>query len=254
MKSPEVLFLDEVDSTNTYVRVHFDALADGTLVAARNQTAGRGRRGRSWVAPPGANLCCTAALKQLEDGFHAGCLIGLAALTLLRETAPGADAYLKWPNDVYVEDRKIAGILCESAKIDSGRIRGVAAGVGLNVNLDEAALAAIDQPATSLAMLTKQKFNPDFLAKKLAEILIQYYIIYLNSAGDVLTKWKKANRLVGEELTVIDPAGNGHTGIFREIRDDGAMMLETGGELREFSCGDVKIRRDSIDWERLKRK
>lgn len=254
MTTPKVLFLDEVDSTNTYVRCHFDELPDGAMVTARFQSAGRGRQGRRWLAPPGANLSCSIAFKQLKDGFHAGCLTALAALELLEKVAPAVDVYLKWPNDLYVEERKIAGMLCEGAKIEAGRIRGVVAGLGLNVNLTSEMLAEIDQPATSLAILTKQKFNPDFLAERLAEILIRYYVTYLNNAGAVIQAWKKANRLVGEELTVVAPSGQEYTGIFREIRDGGEMVLECGGTVREFSCCDVRIRRESIDWARVKNK
>ena len=81
---PNLLILDEVDSTNTYAREHFDDLPDGTLVVARRQTAGRGRRGRSWLSPPGINFTGSILLKRLEDGFHAGCLLGVAALSLLQ--------------------------------------------------------------------------------------------------------------------------------------------------------------------------
>ena len=118
---PNLLILDEVDSTNTYAREHFDDLPDGTLVVARRQTAGRGRRGRSWLSPPGINFTGSILLKRLEDGFHAGCLLGVAALSLLRELAPELPAYLKWPNDIYVENRKLAGLLSESARIENGR-------------------------------------------------------------------------------------------------------------------------------------
>ena len=183
---PNLLILDEVDSTNTYAREHFDDLPDGTLVVARRQTAGRGRRGRSWLSPPGINFTGSILLKRLEDGFHAGCLLGVAALSLLRELAPELPAYLKWPNDIYVEDRKLAGLLSESARIENGRVTAVVSGIGINVNLPSDALKAIDQPATSLLAETNREFNLDFFSKKLAERLIRYYIIYLNSAGFVI--------------------------------------------------------------------
>ena len=226
---PNLLILDEVDSTNTYAREHFDDLPDGTLVVARRQTAGRGRRGRSWLSPPGINFTGSILLKRLEDGFHAGCLLGVAALSLLRELAPELPAYLKWPNDIYVENRKLAGLLSESARIENGRVTAVVSGIGINVNLPSDALKAIDQPATSLLAETNREFNLDFFSKKLAERLIRYYIIYLNSAGFVIREWMEANLLVGETLTLTDPLGKEHTGVFRRILEDGGMLFEENG-------------------------
>lgn len=249
-----LLMLDEVDSTNAYARERFDELEDGTLVVARSQTAGRGRRGRVWVSPPGVNFTGTVLFKRLTDGFHAGCLLGVAALALIRELAPELPVYLKWPNDLYIEDRKLAGILCESARIENGRITAVAAGIGINVNLPPEALRAIDQPATSLLAETKREFNLDFVSKKLAETVNRYYIIYLNNAGAVIREWIAANLLAGESLTVIDPRGKAHTGIFRRILEDGSMLFEEEGVTIAFTCGDVKIDRNSVDWNRLKQK
>ena len=252
--TPELLILDEVGSTNTYAKNHFDELPDGSLVVTRSQTAGRGRRGRAWFSPPGTNFAGTVLFKRLEDGFHAGCLLGVATLSVLRELVPEVPAYLKWPNDLYVEDRKLAGILSESARIEKGRVTGVVSGVGVNLNLPPEALAAIDQPATSLFAETNREFNLDFFSRKLAEQLIRYYIIYLKSAGAILSEWKKANLLVGEALAVVDSHDMTHTGIFRAILEDGSMVFEENGATTTFQCGDVKISRESVDWRRVNQK
>ena len=251
---PELRILDEADSTNTYARHHFDELPDGSLVVARHQTAGRGRRGRVWISPPGMNFAGTVVLKRLEDGFHAGCLLGIATLSVLRELTPEVPAYLKWPNDIYVEEKKLAGILSESARMEQGRITGVVSGVGVNLNLPPEVLAKIDQPATSLFAETNREFNLDFFAKKLAESAIRYYSNYLKSAGAILSEWKRANLLVGEPLEVVDSREVTHAGIFRAILDDGSMAFEENGTTKTFQCGDVKIRRESVDWRRLNQK
>ena len=142
MTTPKVLFLDEVDSTNTYVRCHFDELPDGAMVAARFQSAGRGRQGRRWLAPPGANLSCSIAFKQLKDGFHAGCLTALAALELLEKVAPAVDVYLKWPNDLLARERKLGGILVEAGRADAGNAFAVC-GIGINLEISPRNLGAI---------------------------------------------------------------------------------------------------------------
>lgn len=143
-------------------------------------------------------------------------------------------------------------LLSESARIENGRVTAVVSGIGINVNLPSDALKAIDQPATSLLAETNREFNLDFFSKKLAERLIRYYIIYLNSAGFVIREWMEANLLVGETLTLTDPLGKEHTGMFRRILEDGGMLFEESGAEFTFSCGDVKIDRKSVDWDQLK--
>ncbi|MDR0933052.1 MAG: biotin--[acetyl-CoA-carboxylase] ligase [Victivallales bacterium] len=248
---PEIIFLDEVDSTNTYARTHFDDLPDGTLVVAKNQTAGRGRRGRVWVSPPGVNFTGSVLFKQLEDGFHAGCLLGVATLALLRELSPELPAYLKWPNDIYVHDRKLAGILSESTRIEHGKITAVVSGIGVNVNLPPEIIAQIDQPATSLFAETDQKFNLEIFSKKLAKQLIRYYIIYLKNSGAIFREWKESNLLLNEVITIVDSGGVAHTGIFQDIREDGSMELAVGDSIFLFQCGDVKIDPKSVDWQKM---
>lgn len=182
MPEPYILMLDEVDSTNTYARNHFDELPDGAIVAARSQTAGAAAGAALERSARKLHLC-TMVMKRLVDGFHAGALLGVGALNCLREAAPGINAFLKWPNDVYVEERKIAGILSESARIEQGHVTGVVSGIGINVNLPGSLLETIDQPATSLLFATKNEFNVEILLKKLAEILIRYYITYPKCAA-----------------------------------------------------------------------
>ena len=131
---------------------------------------------------------------------------------------------------------------------------GVVSGIGINVNLPGSLLETIDQPATSLLFATKNEFNVEILLKKLAEILIRYYITYPKCAAGLLFEWKSENRLVGETISVTDPQGKSHTGIFRDILPDGGMVLEEAGSLRVFTCGDVKIDRASVDWERVRNK
>lgn len=129
------LLLEEVDSTNSYVSLHAGELEDMTMVIADSQTAGRGQRGNSWESERGKNLTFTLMHRPVgiepRMQFAISEATALAVADFLR--AEGVEARVKWPNDIYVGDRKIAGILIEhsltGARIDSTRI-----GVGLNVN------------------------------------------------------------------------------------------------------------------------
>ncbi len=249
-----VLMLEEVDSTNSYARERYGELPDGALIVARRQTAGRGRRGRVWVSPAGTNFTGSVLFKGLGDAFHAGCLLGLSALSLLRELAPELPVYLKWPNDLYVEDRKLAGILCESAQIENGRITAVVAGMGLNINLSPEELRTIDQPATSLLAETGRHYDLDEFAQSMARHLKRHRTAYQADAAATIREWIAANLLLGEALTLQDAAGVEYYGVFRDILPDGGMLFEENGTSFEFTCGDVKINRDSIDWDVVKEK
>lgn len=140
----------KIDSTNNWAKTHPERWAkEGvTLITASEQTGGRGRFKRRWESPPGVNIYATYCFWVREDCYTIGYipqLLALAAAQTLEKE--GLTPHIKWPNDVLVGQKKIAGILCETiAKEDK---RGVVCGIGLNVNMPLEALQQIDRPATS---------------------------------------------------------------------------------------------------------
>lgn len=129
------LLLESVDSTNSYVSAHSADLEDLTMVIADSQTAGRGQRGNSWESEPGKNLTFTLLyrpkdLKPIEQ-FSLSEATALAMTDYLHSI--GLNALVKWPNDIYVDNRKISGILIEHS-ITSRSIEHTRIGVGLNIN------------------------------------------------------------------------------------------------------------------------
>ena len=172
-----ILHLDTVDSTNAYAKLHQTELADGTLVVADTQSAGRGRLGRSWVSPPGKNFYGTLLLRKLANPFDGTMVISLAALAALRELAPELPVWLKWPNDLYVGAGKLAGVLSEAAAQPSGP-PAVIAGMGVNLNLTAEELAAIDRPAASVLAASGREINPLFFASELAEKIKDMTLLY----------------------------------------------------------------------------
>ena len=244
--------LPEVDSTNRYAVLHQHELPDGALIVADLQTAGRGRRGREWISPAGCNIYATLLIKDPEPRlFLAGALLGLAAEAALREILPDAPFFLKWPNDIYCRERKIAGILCEGCGFSQGKLTGIAAGIGINVNLSEEKLAEIDLPATSLRALAGHEFTLENVLKILEKNLLKYYIIYSKYPDELFARWKAANRLLGQNLELIRETGEVVQGRFADIADDGNLILERAGEMLSFCSGDVRVRRGSIDWKQL---
>ena len=242
MPAPKIncLNLESVDSTNTYAKNNFDVLADGTLVCAEMQTAGRGRQGRRWVSPPGTNIYASLVMKQIRNPFYATAAASLAVLALLLETLPRGGFFIKWPNDIYAGAKKISGILCEAVSNPRG-IHGIIAGIGVNINLEQQELDKIDQPAASLKSLSGKSFDLGKLTGQLADKLAEYYGLYLSSPEKLFAEWKSHNRILGHQVTVIDPGGTARRVQVRDIAGNGELIVEENGTLRRFNCGDVSL-------------
>ena len=247
-----MILLDEVDSTNTYAKIHFAGLDDGTLVSARSQTAGRGRLDRKWLSKKDCDITASMVFKRLDNGFHAGVISGLAVLRLVRECVPDSISFLKWPNDVYIREKKVCGILSEGI-ISGGRLAGIVCGMGVNVNSTEMELSGAGQPATSLAIEAGREFNVKKLTEKLEKYLLECYINVNLDFSAVLERWKTENRLTGQLINAVSPAGVQFSGVFSRIDETGAMVLECEDGEKVFSCGDVKIDVSRTDWEKMRR-
>jgi len=250
MASPAVAWLDEVDSTSRYARDELARLADGTLVAALAQTAGRGRRGRAWVSPPGVNLYVTFVMKGWPHPPTAATwLASLATLDLLRQEAPGADWWIKWPNDLYCgEARKAGGILCESLAASPGR-SDILAGIGVNLNMTPEQLAAIPVPdaryrPTSVLAETGRTVEVKACAADLAAGLAALRAeAERDGIGPLFRRWRAENRILGREVCVVTDDGRELTGTGADLAPDGALVLADGdGRRRTFHGGDVSLR------------
>lgn len=132
-----IVYVDEADSTNTLLASHASGFEHGSALAAYRQTAGRGQRGNHWESEPGKNLTFSVMLCPSEitasRQFELSQIVSLALIKVLREKLSTEDVYVKWPNDIYYKDKKMAGILIENA-ISGARIKRSIVGVGLNVN------------------------------------------------------------------------------------------------------------------------
>jgi BirA family biotin operon repressor/biotin-[acetyl-CoA-carboxylase] ligase len=152
--------------------------AEGAVVVADEQTEGRGRLGRPWFAPPGTSLLCSVQLRPVIPGERLPELTGLAARACSEAIAAltGIEPQLKFPNDLLVEGRKVAGILAEARE---GRI---VLGIGVNVNLSEEELPVeVDRPATSLLVETGRELDRAELLVELLDRLERRYDAWLNA-------------------------------------------------------------------------
>jgi BirA family biotin operon repressor/biotin-[acetyl-CoA-carboxylase] ligase len=213
---------------------------------AEYQTAGRGRRGRAWLAPPGGAICLSLSWTFREVPADLGGLslvIGVCSLRALQSLGV-ANARLKWPNDLIVEERKLGGVLIE-LRAESAGPACVVIGVGLNVTLgasllqsiEETGVAAIDLVAAGLARPARNEIAAS-LVTHYVRGLLEFEKDGLKSFSE---EWKQADALRGRPVTVQAPDGT-TKGLARGIDLHGALLIETPQGLKKFISGDVSVR------------
>ena len=238
-------WIEQVPSTNSLLleRIASRGAPPGTVLATDDQTGGRGRGQRTWVSCPGSDLACSLVLEAAADPRHLGSLAMAAALgaaDCLEEH--GLTAQTKWPNDVIVGRRKIAGILPEPAPGD--RSAGlVVLGIGLNLGMTRAEAEAIDQPATSVLVATGSAPSPQEVLPGLLRRLTPWLEAWTAGGFAALRAgWEARCAGLGERVTVVDD-GQRLSGVLAGFGDYGQLLLEEGGCVREVWAGSLSLDR-----------
>ncbi|MGD0836215.1 MAG: biotin--[acetyl-CoA-carboxylase] ligase [Polyangia bacterium] len=239
------LFLASCGSTNDEVAARAAAGApEGLLLAADQQTRGRGRRGRAWHSPAGENLCFSLLLRPAlaaEQVAPLALAAGSALARALEGLGLGFRPLLKWPNDVLLDGvegpRKVAGILAEMAS-QRGQVRHLVLGVGINVNSREFAADLAGQ-ATSLALVGGKSLDRlSVLTSFLAAFEPLYQEFVAHGPGAALELWRRFARF-GQPCR-IELDGDDCDGIAEGVDETGALLVRTGGgTLLPIHAGDV---------------
>ena len=239
-----IAVLSSVDSTNSFlVRQPHPGIGRGAACLAEHQTAGRGRRGRGWVTPYGAGLALSFAWRfELPLAALSG--LSLAVGVVLAEALQqlGLNGHqLKWPNDLHVDGRKLAGILVEAYGESHGPTL-VVVGLGLNLRLPQEHAATIDQPWTDLASAGLPGVSRNTLAADLLHRLVVACNGYANTGlGDFLRRWEAFDGYRGREVQLT--SGNRVVrGRYLGIDDTGALRLDVAGRQELFHAGEVSLR------------
>ncbi|GAA5525140.1 bifunctional ligase/repressor BirA [Microbulbifer aestuariivivens] len=239
----ELRVVDQVDSTNARVLECLESgSGHGLAILAEQQTAGRGRRGRAWLSPFGAGISLSVGWQfqggvQLLEGLSLAVGVALAR-ALERFDVPGVR--LKWPNDVWCQGRKLAGVLLELSGDLTDRC-AVVVGVGLNVGLAEAAARGIDQPWIDLATV-----RPGVARNELAAAMLDELLTLLNDyprAGFAAyrSSWERLDQFAGQEVS-LHTASTEWRGSNLGVDASGALLLDIDGEVRRFHGGEVSLR------------
>ncbi len=241
----EIVYRPQVESTNALARtLAVRGARSGTIVVADSQTAGRGRQGRIWFSPPGAGIYLSLILRPAVGSSGATkftLLTGVAlAETLLSFVPDGVE--IKWPNDILVGGRKVAGILIEIAtEID--KIEYMVIGVGVNVNTARRDFPAeLKRTATSLRAETGQYFSrAAVLAEFLAGFEKYYDVLQEFGFAPILARWKKLANIFDKQVSV-DLLGSTISGRVSGIDRHGALLIrQRGGGLHRLLSGDLTV-------------
>ncbi len=232
---------EKLGSTNAYMKERFfqgSEIANGTIVAAREQTAGRGRSERRWLTAPDTNLCLSLYIASAAELMAVPSLTMAAALAVA-EMLNGLliPASPKWPNDVLVGGSKICGILSE--RVEHRGKAGIIVGIGLNVNMSSEEAAAIDRPATSMLIESGTAHDLVQTLEKLFDPL-EYWIGEWETGGfsNLRKSWTEKAGPIGKPLTVHDGAVI-KSGRLAGFGDHGELLLKTERGIETIWSGDV---------------
>ena len=241
-KAWPIFVFDSIDSTNAEALRAVDRGETAPfLVLAERQSAGRGRRGRTWVSPFAENLYYSLVLR-IEGGMRQleglSLVVGLAVMQALRELGI-AKAGLKWPNDVLVDQRKIAGILLELVG-DPADVCHVVLGIGINVNMQST--DAVDQQWTSMQLEAGRAVDRNQLVALLNQRLQEYLALHREKGfAAIQPLWEANHAWQGRAVSLI--AGvNQVDGVVVGIDHQGALRLQVDGVEKSFSGGELSLR------------
>ncbi len=240
----ELVYFADTDSTND--RAHAlakDGAAEGTVVIAEAQQAGKGRLGRRWTSPAGVNLYASIILRPPIAPRHASQLTFLSAAAVARaiSESTGLTPTVKWPNDVLLDGRKVAGLLNE-LDAETERIRYLILGVGVNVNMRaEQFPDDLRYPASSLAMASGGEVSRLLFTRTLLEQLDRLYSQYRREGFEpIMQAWQEYFVLTGQQVEV-DCQGRLLRGRVVGLDDDGALLLQLAdGRQERVLAGDVR--------------
>ena len=241
----QIRYFSRIDSTNQYAkRIAEEGAPDGTLIIADEQTAGKGRSGRTWVTPPAEAIAFTLLLRPelSPDRISMVTLVMGLAVTNAVNSLYGVSAGIKWPNDVVIKGRKLCGILTEmSAEVR--QVNYIVIGVGINANLTSFP-EEIREIATSLKLELGRDINR---AELIARVMTEFERLYaeFEAQGDLGAVMQEYNELclnAGSKVRVLDPNGE-YTGTSCGINSMGELLVETeDGEIQEVYAGEVSVR------------
>lgn len=242
---PTVIRLLEIDSTNEFLKRNQNSLKNGTVVLAEHQTKGKGRRGLVWTSIPGKSLLFSMLIKPLGVMEPVTNFSICPAIAIIRALSKfDIKAAVKWPNDIMINGRKIAGILVESSWA-SETLNAVIIGVGLNVTQTPTELEGLSD-AGSIYTQTEKIIDREqlfeFIYKEFRQL--SDYLQLKEPFTDLIQEWLSFCEHLNSPVQLLDNAGNIY-GIFKGINQNGEAIIETADQQRHiFKHSRYKMRKN----------
>ena len=237
------VYTEEIDSTNSYLLDKSNKFnTNGTVLLAEKQNKGRGRKDRVWYSSKGQNLTFSILITEKKFFLEKINLINFAASLSVAQSIENLyqlRTELKWPNDILINGKKIAGILLESTSQGSSIDRLV---IGIGINVNQAVFQGVFTiPPTSI----KNEINENSDREKfLSEILntFEENLEKLPKGSDEIMKdWKVRCRMIGEKISITEDEKTRY-GIFDDVDDEGFLLLKSKGKIEKIHFGDVSIK------------
>lgn len=237
----KLLHLKEIDSTNSYVKNNIKDLNHLTFVYSDRQNKGRGRLNRKWHDFGNENLFLTIVIKPNDNSLKnmPNMTQYLSViLSMVLEEYYNLEPQIKWPNDILVNNKKIAGILAEGTTCGNNFL-GLALGVGVNLNTPKEKLELIDKPATSIFNETGYHIQrDDFLEKLYNKFCLLYDRFVCDGFVYIKDYYETKSTILGNKIS-INVLGNIHKGIAKRLTDDGALVLGENNKENTYYIGDI---------------
>ena len=242
VKQGNVSVIPVIDSTNQYLLERMHELQSGAACIAEYQQAGRGRRGRQWFSPFGANLYMSMYWR-LDQGPGAAMGLSLVIGIIMAETlhALGAtDVRVKWPNDIYLNDRKLAGILVELTG-KTGDAAHIVMGAGINLAMRSADASQINQGWINLQEAGVTVNRNELAASLINSLRDALPMFEQEGLAPFVTRWAALDNFINRPVKLLIGEREVH-GIARGVDSQGGLLLEQDGEIKSWVGGEISLR------------
>ena len=235
---PRIIYYESTDSTNTRAKEWAKSNPENRspiIFIADEQTAGRGRRGRSFVSRGGAGIYMSILTYPDQSGFDATAATARAAVILSKavESLCDCDIKIKWVNDLFLSGKKLAGILTEGEMNNDGKIAYQVVGMGINVYKN-----AISDEISHIATSIESETGRGVDRSKLAAAIIKYHLNYM---GDFYTEYKSRSFIIGRRVTVMKLSESYEAKVV-DIDSDFSMIIERDGKQERLFTGEISIK------------
>ncbi len=241
----EVLYYQKTESTNMIAKnLATDGAQEGTIVITDEQTKGRGRLNRTWLSPANKNILMSVIFRpelEVSKIFSLTMLTSLAVVNGIKDTT-GLRSLIKWPNDIFINNKKTGGILTEF-NADNDRLNFAIVGIGLNVNFNPLLHPEIKNTSTSLSVNLGRKVSRVRLVQSILQHIDKAYNTLNSGNGlQIYKEWKACSLIIGRRVTIMS-SERIEEGVAECVHEDGRLILKCeDGKRKEILNGDVSLR------------